>query len=100
MSAPGLGLSHLEAILDSCPDPIVGETVDGMINYWNAAAEQFYGYAADEVIGKSLSILAPEGHEAELENLLHRVEQGHVVEAYETVRRARDGRLLDVSLTI
>jgi PAS domain S-box-containing protein len=100
MSAPGLARSHLEAILASCPDPIVGETVDGVINYWNAAAEQFYGYSADEVIGKPLSILAPEGHEAELENLLQRVQQGTMVEAYETVRRSRDGRLLDVSLTL
>ena len=100
MSAPGLAPSHLEAILDSCPDPIVGETVDGVINYWNAAAEQFYGYSADEVVGKPLSILAPEDREAELENLLHRMQQGQMVEAYETVRRARDGCLLDVSLTI
>ena len=100
VSAPDLALSHLEAILASCPDPIVGETIDGVINYWNAAAEQFYGYSAGEVIGKPLSVLVPEGYETELDNLLHRVQQGHLVEAYETVRRARDGRLLDVSLTI
>ena len=43
LSAPGLSSIHLEAILASCPDPIVGETADGLINYWNAAAEQFYG---------------------------------------------------------
>lgn len=100
MSAPGLPRSHLEAILASCPDPIVGETVDGVINYWNAAAEQFYGYSADEVIGKPLSVLVPESHEAELGSLLRRMQQGQMVEAYETVRRSRDRRLLDVSLTI
>ena len=92
--------AYLAAILMSCPDPIIGETLDGIINFWNPAAEKLYGYSAQEAIGQPISMLAPAGQRAELTGLLHRVLQGQVVEAYETVRRARDGELLDVSLTI
>ena len=84
----------------SCPDPIIGETLQGIINFWNPAAEKLYGYSSHEAIGKPVSMLAPAGQESELEALLLRVLQGQVIEAYETVRRARDGRLLDVALTI
>jgi PAS domain S-box-containing protein len=91
---------YLSALLASCPDPIVGETPDGIINFWNPAAEKLYGYSAQEAIGQPVSILAPPGQEAEMSGLLRRVLQGEVVEAYESVRQAKNGRLLDVSLTI
>ncbi|MDQ2655114.1 MAG: PAS domain S-box protein, partial [Chloroflexota bacterium] len=91
---------HPAAILLSCPDPIIGEALDGAITFWNPAAERFYGYAAEEVLGQPLSLLAPPGQEAEVGDLLQRVRRGEAVEAYETVRRAKDGQLLDVSLTI
>ncbi|MCA9877150.1 MAG: MEKHLA domain-containing protein, partial [Thermomicrobiales bacterium] len=99
---PGVDLpeTYLAAILASCPDPIVGEAADGTINFWNAAAERTYGYTAAEAMGQPVSILAQPGREAEMRALLAQVQQGQVIEAYETVRRARDGRLLDVSLTI
>ena len=98
--APQLSRAYLSAIFMSCPDPIIGETLQGIINFWNPAAEKLYGYSSHEAIGKPVSMLAPAGQESELEALLLRVLQGQVIEAYETVRRARDGRLLDVALTI
>ncbi len=99
-SAAQRSRAYLSAIFMSCPDPIIGETPDGVINIWNPAAERLYGYSAQEAIGQTVSMLAPDGQEAALTNLRRRVLQGQSVEAHETVRRAKDGRLLDVSLTI
>ncbi|MFT4039759.1 MAG: PAS domain S-box protein [Thermomicrobiales bacterium] len=93
-------LRHTAQIVASCPDPIIGETLDGIINFWNPAAEQLYGYAAADAIGQPVSMLAPPGREAELTELLERVRQGSTVEAFETVRQTHDGRLIDVSLSL
>ncbi|MEZ4562869.1 MAG: PAS domain S-box protein [Thermomicrobiales bacterium] len=98
-SSPSLP-DHPVAILLSCPDPIIGEALDGTITFWNPAAERFYGYAAVDVLGQSISLLSPPGQEAEVSNLSQRVLRGEALEAYETVRQAKDGRLLDVSLTL
>jgi PAS domain S-box-containing protein len=87
------------AILLSCPDPIFGSTLDGVINFWNQAADRFFGYTAEEAIGKHRSLLIPAGQEAELTTQLERVRREETVEAHETVRQHRDGRLLHVSLT-
>ncbi|MFT4040844.1 MAG: PAS domain S-box protein, partial [Thermomicrobiales bacterium] len=92
--------AHLAAIVNSCPDPIIGETLNGVITTWNPAAERLYGYRATEAIGQPIAMLTPPGYEAEVGDLLRRVQQGEEIEGYETVRRARDGRLIDVSLTI
>jgi PAS domain S-box-containing protein len=99
-ASPASLLDQTAAILQSCPDPIIGEALNGSITFWNPAAERFYGYSADEVLGQPLNLLAPPGQEAEVSSLLQRVLRGEAVEAYETVRRAKDGRLLEVSLTI
>ncbi|MBL8126462.1 MAG: PAS domain S-box protein [Chloroflexia bacterium] len=98
--AAGLRQAQASAILLSCPDAIIGAAQDGAITFLNPAAERFYGYAEEEVLGQPLSLLAPPGQEAEVSNLLQRVLRGESIEAYETVRQARDGRLLDVSLTL
>ncbi|MDQ2651550.1 MAG: PAS domain S-box protein [Chloroflexota bacterium] len=90
----------LSALFLSCPDPIIGETLDGVINFWNPAAEKLFGYSAQEAIGQPASLLAPAGHEADLTDLRRRALQGHVTEAYDTVLQPRDGGLRDVSLTI
>ena len=87
------------AILLSCPDPIFGSTLDGVINFWNQAADRFFGYSAAEAIGQYRAMLIPAGGEAELAGQLELVRQGQTVEAHETVRQHRDGRLLHVSLT-
>jgi two-component system, sensor histidine kinase and response regulator len=92
--------ARLAAIVTSCPDPIIGETLDGIVTDWNPAAERLYGYSAAEVIGQPLSIICPPDRLDEVATLLEQVRRGHSVEAFETVRRAKDGRLIDVSLTI
>jgi PAS domain S-box-containing protein len=97
---PQRSQDYLSALFTSCPDPIIGETLDGTINFWNPAAEKLYGYSAQEAIGQPVSILAPAGQVPELANLLNRVLEGEIVEAYESVRQAKDGRLFDVLLSI
>jgi len=95
-----LDRARLAAIVNSCPDPIIGETLDGIITDWNPAAERVYGYRADEAIGQSIVLISPPDRSDEVRYLLHQVRQGTTVEGYETVRRTRDGRLIDVSLTV
>jgi PAS domain S-box-containing protein len=92
--------ARLAAIVTSCPDPIIGESLDGIITDWNPAAERLYGYAADEAIGQPLAIICPPDRRDEVATLLARVRHGESIEAFETVRQAKDGRLIDVSLTI
>ena len=99
-SASQRSRAYLSAMFMSCPDLIIGETPDGVINVWNRAAERLYSYSAQEAIGQPVSMLAPDGRETELTSLRRRVLQGQSVEPHETARRAKDGRLLDVSLTI
>jgi PAS domain S-box-containing protein len=92
--------ARLAAIVTSCPDPIIGETLDGIITDWNPAAERLYGYTAADAIGQPLAMLTPPERRDEVVELLDRVRRGSSVEAFETVRRARDGRLIEVSLTV
>jgi PAS domain S-box-containing protein len=92
--------ARLAAIVRSSADAIVGETAEGIITDWNPAAERLYGYAADEAIGQSLTLLAPPERRAEVEALLARVVGGESIEHLETVRRTRSGRLLPVALTL
>jgi two-component system, LuxR family, sensor kinase FixL len=90
----------LTAIVESSDDAIIGKDLDGVILTWNRAAERLYGYTAQEVLGRSISVLIPEGQPDELPAVLGRVTAGGRVEPYETVRRAKDGHLVDVSLTV
>ena len=90
----------LTAIVESSDDAIIGKDLDGVILTWNRGAERLYGYTAQEVIGRSISVLIPEGQLDELPAVLKRVTAGQRVEPYETVRRAKDGHLFEVSLTV
>jgi len=91
---------HLAALVESSVDAIISETLDGRILSWNPGAERLYGYSEAEVRGKSISLLVPEGQADELPWLLERVAQGGHVDHFETVRRRRDGTLVDVLLTM
>jgi PAS domain S-box-containing protein len=90
----------LAALVRSSADAIVGETLDGVITDWNPAAERLYGYAADEVVGKSITILSPPELPHEIDAFLNRVRRGESIEGFQTVRRTKDGRLIPVSVTI
>ncbi len=92
--------SQLAAIVESSDDAIVSKNLDGVIESWNSGAERLFGYTASEVIGQSILILIPTDRHSEEPVILERIRRGERVEHYETVRRHKDGRLIDVSLTI
>jgi PAS domain S-box-containing protein len=93
-------LQLLAAIVESSDDAIFSKTLDGSIMTWNHAAEKIYGYHADEIIGRSVSLLQPTDRLGELRTILERLKNGKKVDQFETMRVAKDGRLLTVSLTI
>jgi len=90
----------LAALIESADDAIISKTLDGVITSWNEGARRIFGYEAEEVIGKSVTILIPEGHVDEEPIILARLRAGKRIEHYETVRVRKDGRLIDISLTV
>jgi two-component system CheB/CheR fusion protein len=92
--------SNLAAIVASSDDAIISKTLDGVISSWNQAAERIFGYAADEVIGKPVTILIPPTHIDEEPAILEKLRQGERIDHYETVRKRKDGVLIHVSLTV
>jgi PAS domain S-box-containing protein len=91
---------RLAAIVESSDDAIVSKTLDGIITTWNIGAERMFGYRADEVIGKPITILIPPSSLDEEPEILARLRRGERIEHYETVRRRKEGSLLDVALTV
>jgi PAS domain S-box-containing protein len=91
---------QLAAIVESSDDAIIGETLDGIILTWNRAAERLYGYSAEEVKGRPISVLLPPDRPNELIAILERLRRGEGITHYETVRCRKDGRRIDVSLTV
>lgn len=90
----------LASIIASSNDAILSIDLDMTITNWNAAAEKLYGYSHDEAVGKSVLMLVPEERRDEEPEILRKVSAGKVVEPYETQRRRRDGRLVDVQLSV
>jgi len=90
----------LAAIVESSDDAIVSKTLDGIITTWNKAAEQIFGYTAEEVIGKPISILIPVDRLNEEFTIIEKLKRGEKIDHYETIRRRKDGELINVSLTI
>ena len=91
---------QLASIVESSDDAIVSKDLDGIIRTWNSGAERLFGYGAAEVIGKPVTILFPPGREDEEPGILARIRRGERIHHYETVRRRKDGELLDISLTV
>jgi len=90
----------LAAIVESSDDAILSETLDGTIKSWNAGAEKMYGYTAGEMVEQHVSKLIPPELEHELLRILERIRHGESIDQLETVRLTKDGRRIDVSLTI
>jgi PAS domain S-box-containing protein len=90
----------LAAIVESSDDAIISKDLNGIITSWNQAAERLFGYTADEAIGKPVTLLIPqERHDEEL-RILDSIRRGQRIDHYETIRQRKDGRLLDISLTV
>jgi len=95
-----LAVARLAAIVESSADAILSRTVEGIVTSWNAAAERLLGYTAAEIVGQSGAMLIPADRSDELEGLLEQIKSGEAVESRDTVRVRKDGRLIDVSLTL
>src|SRR4051812_14465809 len=92
--------AKLAAIIRSSSDAIVTKTLGGVITSWNAAAEQIFGYPADEAIGKFMLMLFPDDRLDEEADLLGRMARGESISHYETVRLRKDGQRIDVSVAL
>src|SRR6266403_2330497 len=92
--------SRLAAVVQSSHDAIVAKDLNGIIADWNQSAERIFGYGPKEIIGKSVLTLIPKDRHSEEQDILKRIRRGELVDHYETVRRCKDGTLINVSLTI
>ena len=91
---------RLAAAVESSHDAIAAKTLKGIITDWNQSAERIFGYKPKEIIGKSVRTLIPKDRQSEEEEILRTIGRGESLDHYETVRRRKDGKLIDVSLTI
>jgi len=92
--------SRLAAIIEYSSDAIVTKTANGIVIGWNQGAEQQYGYMAEEMIGRSISILFPADHQEEYLRIMKKVRNGETVPSFDTVRRCKDGTLINVTVGI
>ena len=90
----------LAAIVESSEDAIIAKDLDGTILSWNAAAERMYGYTPREMVGHSIGVIIPPDRPTELQDIIDRIRQGERVQHFETIRVAKDGRRVDVSLSV
>jgi len=91
---------QLAAIVESSEDAIVSKDLDGVIQTWNDGAERLFGYQRDEVIGQPVTLLIPADRQDEEPGILAKIRAGERVDHFETIRRRKDGGLVDISLTI
>ncbi len=92
--------ARLAAIVDSSDDAIVSKTLEGIITSWNQSAERIFGYTAAEAVGQHITLIIPEDRLPEEKEVLARLVRGERINHFETVRRTKDGRLIDISLTV
>jgi PAS domain S-box-containing protein len=91
---------QLAAIVESSTDAIVSKNLDGIIHTWNDGAQRLFGYSRDEAVGKPITMLIPFDRQDEEPRILAKIRAGERVDHFETVRRRKDGSLIDISLTI
>jgi PAS domain S-box-containing protein len=92
--------ARLAAIVNSSSDAIIGKDLNSIVTSWNAGAEKIFGYSASEMVGCPISLLLPSDRQQEVEQIMSRIKQGENVEHFETLRVAKDGRLLDMSVAV
>ncbi len=95
-----LAQARLAAIIESSDDAIVSKTLDGIITSWNRAAEKLLGYSASEAVGKHILLIVPPERHQEEHEILSRLRRGLKIDHFETQRLTKDGRRIDVSLTV
>jgi PAS domain S-box-containing protein len=91
---------RLAAIVEFSDDAILSKDLNGIITTLNPGAERLFGYTSEELIGKPVTILIPQDRQDEETEILERIRRGKRVEHYETIRRRKDGSLVDISLTV
>lgn len=100
LQSPEIAPYWLSSLIESADDAIISKTLDGIITSWNKGAERIFGYTAEEAIGQPITLIIPPDHLDEEPTILARLRAGERVDHFETVRQRKDGRLMDISLTI
>lgn len=90
----------LSSIVTSSDDAIISKTLDGIVTSWNTGAEKMFGYTSAEMVGKSIRLIIPPNRQAEEDFVLDRIRHGEKVDHFETIRQTKDGRMLNISLTV
>jgi PAS domain S-box-containing protein len=93
-------VQRLAAIVESSDDAIIAKDLDGIITNWNRSAERIFGYTAAEAIGKPVSMLIPADRQDEEPEILRRIRRGERIDHYETLRRHKNGAIIEISLTV
>ncbi len=93
-------LLHYAALVESSDDAIIGKTLDGYVTSWNRGAEMVFGYSRQEMIGRHISVLIPDDRKSEEPDILEKIRRGESVDHCETLRRRKDGMLIDISVTV
>jgi PAS domain S-box-containing protein len=93
-------IRSLANAVESSNDAIITESLDGIIVSWNKGAEQIYGYSAEEILGKNVSILEPDNFKGEIKQLIEETKQEEKIQYHETLRLKKDGTIINVSITI
>jgi len=92
--------SRLASIIDSSDDAILSKDLEGIITSWNKGAEHIYGYSPEEIVGKHISLLIPSDRPDEISEILQKIKRGESTEHYESVRVTKDGRRVNVSVSV
>ncbi|MGB7729351.1 MAG: PAS domain S-box protein [Candidatus Acidiferrum sp.] len=96
----GVQTKLLAAIVESSDDAIYTKDLNGIVTTWNPGAERIYGYSGDEIVGQSIRILGVSGRHQDFDEVMEKVSQGQFIEHFQTQRRAKNGKIIDVSLTV
>src|SRR6202040_1681942 len=90
----------LAAIVDSADDVIISKTLEGTITSWNKAAERIFGYTTEEAVGRNIKLIIPTDLHSEEDEILAQLRRGEKIDHFQTIRQAKDGHRIDISLTV